>query len=79
MKTLLVARLDLPFQLKIDNNFHVSLLKLAYIGFPSKHQEAPPPTEIAASDHEVYEVEAMLDSRIRRKKGSVLGTMDRNL
>lgn len=68
MKTPLVAKLDLPFQLKIDNNFHVSLLRPAYVGFPSQHKEVPPPIEIAPSGHEVHEVEAVLDSRIRRRK-----------
>lgn len=68
MKTPLVAKLDLPFQFKIDNNFHVSLLRPAYIGYPSQHQETPPPIEIAPSGHEVHEVEAVLDSRVRRNK-----------
>lgn len=68
MKTPLVAKLDLPYQIKIDNNFHVSLLKPAYVGFPSQHQETPPQIEITASGHEVHEVEAVLDSRILRKK-----------
>lgn len=68
MKTPLVAKLDLPFQLKVDNNFHVSLLRPAYVGYPSQHQENPQPLEITPSGHEVHEVEAILDSRIRRKK-----------
>ncbi|KAI0991995.1 hypothetical protein K3495_g16191, partial [Podosphaera aphanis] len=68
MKSPLVAKLDLPFQLKIDNNFHVSLLRPAYDGFPSQQQSIPEPLEISPSGHEVHEVEAILDSRIRRKK-----------
>lgn len=80
MKTPLVAKLDLPHQLKIDNNFHVSLLRPAYEGYLSQHQEAPPPIEISPSGHEVHEVEAILDSRIRRNKVQYLvrwtGTID---
>lgn len=80
MKTPLVAKLDLPTQSKIDNNFHVSLLRPAHFGYPSQNQETPPPLEIAPSGHEVHEVEAILDSRIRRKKVQYLvrwtGTSD---
>ncbi|KAI0991666.1 hypothetical protein K3495_g16521 [Podosphaera aphanis] len=68
MKTPLVAKLDLPFQFKIDNNFHVSLLRPAHVGFPSQQTTVPPPLEISPSGHEVHEVEAILDSRIRRNK-----------
>ncbi|KAI1007710.1 hypothetical protein K3495_g521 [Podosphaera aphanis] len=68
MKKPLVAKLDLPFQLRIDNNFHVSLLRPAYIGYPSQYLESPPPIEITPLGHEVHEVEAILDSRIRRNK-----------
>ena len=68
MKSPLVSKLDLPNQLKIDNNFHVSLLRPAYSGFPSQNQQSPLPIEIAPSGHEVYEVESILDSRIRRNK-----------
>ncbi|KAI0999387.1 hypothetical protein K3495_g8806 [Podosphaera aphanis] len=68
MKTPLVAKLDLPFQFKIDNNFHVSLLRPAYVGFASQQNIVPPPFEISPSGHEVHEVEAILDSRIRCKK-----------
>ena len=67
MKTPLVAKLDLPSQLNIDNNFHVSLLRPAYEGFLSQQQTQPPPIE--TTDNEViYEVEAILDSRIKRNK-----------
>ena len=68
MKSPLVAKLDLPNQLKIDNNFHVGLLRPAYRGFPSQNQQSPLPIEIAPSGHEVYEVESILDSRIHRNK-----------
>lgn len=68
MKTPLVAKLDLPPQLKIDNNFHVSLLRPAHVGYPSQTQKCPPPIEPDSQDSEIYEVEAILDSRIRRKR-----------
>ncbi|KAI1004907.1 hypothetical protein K3495_g3315 [Podosphaera aphanis] len=68
MKSPLVAKMDLPFQLKIDNNFHVSLLRPAYIGFPSQQQSQPPPIETETDEPDIYEVEAVLDSRVRRKK-----------
>lgn len=68
MKSPLVVKLDLPFQMKIDNNFHVNLLQPAYTGFPSQQKVAPHPIEISPSGHEVHEVEAILDSRIRRNK-----------
>ncbi|POS84631.1 hypothetical protein EPUL_002304 [Erysiphe pulchra] len=59
-KSPLVAKLDLPHQIKVDNNFHISLLRPAYIGYPSQYLETPPPLEIAPSGHEVNEVEAIL-------------------
>ena len=68
MKSPLVAKLDLPFQLKIDNNFHVSLLPPAYTGIESQCESPPPPIGFAPSGHEIYEVEAILDSCMRRKK-----------
>lgn len=37
MKTPLVAKIDLPNHLRIDNNFYASLLRPAYIGFESQH------------------------------------------
>ncbi|KAI1005800.1 hypothetical protein K3495_g2421 [Podosphaera aphanis] len=68
MKTTLVAKLDLPFQLKIDNNFHISLLRPAFVGFSSQHQDQPPPLEPAVYGPDTYEVETILDSRVRRNK-----------
>ncbi|KAI0992290.1 hypothetical protein K3495_g15896 [Podosphaera aphanis] len=68
MKGSLVAKLDLPFQLKIDNNFHVSLLRPAHAGFPSQQQTLPPPLDPEKYGPDVNEVEAVLDSRVRRKK-----------
>ncbi|KAI1008076.1 hypothetical protein K3495_g161 [Podosphaera aphanis] len=68
MKTPLVAKLDLPPQLKIDNNFHVSLLHPAYLGYSSQQQKRPLPLEQETGEPNIYEVEAILDSRIRRKK-----------
>lgn len=68
MKTPLVAKLDLPYNLRIDNNFHVSLLKPAYEGFPSQRQLQHPPLETASPYEDTYEVESILDSRLRRGK-----------
>lgn len=68
MKTPLVAKLDLPPQWKIDNNFHVNLLKPAFVGFLGQQQLQPPAVEISDGDFNTYEVETILDSRIRRKK-----------
>lgn len=68
LKTPLVAKLDLPSHWRIDNNFHVSLLKPAYVGFLSQQQSQPPPVVISNEDSSTYEVESILDSRIRRNK-----------
>ena len=68
MKTPLVAKLDLPSQLRIDNNFHVSLLRPAYVGFLSQQQTQPPPIETKDNTENIYEVEAILDSRKKRNK-----------
>lgn len=68
MKTPLVAKLELPNQLRIDNNFHVSLLRPAYTGFESQTQKNPPPVLTNDNCNDTYEVECILDSRIRRNK-----------
>ncbi|KAI0992319.1 hypothetical protein K3495_g15867, partial [Podosphaera aphanis] len=68
MKTPLVAKLELPPQFKINNNFHVSLLRPASIGYPSQCQTQPPSLEPGSYEPETYEVEAILDSRLRRNK-----------
>ncbi|KAI0997197.1 hypothetical protein K3495_g10992 [Podosphaera aphanis] len=68
MKIPLVAKLKLPPQLKIDNNFHVSLLRPAHEGFPSQQQLQPPELDPKIFGTDTYEVEAILDSSIRRKK-----------
>ncbi|RKF71418.1 hypothetical protein GcC1_100023 [Golovinomyces cichoracearum] len=47
-------------------NFNGSIA--AQFGYSSQHQETPPPLEIAPSGHEIHEVEAILDSRIRQIK-----------
>ncbi|KAI0997797.1 hypothetical protein K3495_g10390, partial [Podosphaera aphanis] len=68
IKSPLVVKLDLPSQLRIDNNFHVSLLRPAYSCFPSQKQTEPQPLDPEVFGPDIYEVEAILDSRIRRKK-----------
>ena len=68
MKTPLVAKLKLPPQLKIDNNFHVSLLRPAHEGFPSQQQLQPPELDPETFGPDTYEVEAILDSRIKWKR-----------
>ena len=68
MKTPLVAKLDLPINVRIDNNFHVSLLQPAYAGFPSQQQSRPPPIDTADLNENTYEVESVLDSILRRGK-----------
>ena len=74
MKSPLVAKLALPLSLsQIDNNFHVSLLRPAAEGFPS--QSARPPPVIPAaneSQDDAYEVEEILDSRMRRGRTQYL-------
>ena len=68
MKTPLVAKLDLPLSLsRIDNNFHVSLLRPAFDGFAEQRQRLPPAVEPATADTLAsYEVEEILDTRVRR-------------
>lgn len=60
-------RLKLPENLKIHDVFHVSLLEKYYESkIPDRYVPPPPPIEI--DDDLEFEVEAILDSRIRRKK-----------
>ena len=73
MKTPLVAKLDLPATLsRLDNNFHVSLLRPAYEGFPSQQQDRPPPVELGDDSGDFYELEEILDTRIRHRKRGYL-------
>lgn len=73
MKTPLVAKLDLPLSLsRIDNNFHVSLLRPAAIGFPEQQKSQPPPVFLADDEEPSYEVEEILDSRLRYGKQQYL-------
>lgn len=65
MKTPLVAKLDLPEDVLIDNNFHVSLLRPAPEGLPSQAEERPPPLDV---DTNAYVVEAILNHRRHRGK-----------
>ncbi|KAI0997824.1 hypothetical protein K3495_g10366 [Podosphaera aphanis] len=68
MKTPLVAKLKLQPQLKVDNNFHVSLLRPAHEGFPSQQQLQPPELDPETFGPDTYEVEVILDSRIKWKR-----------
>lgn len=65
MKTPLVAKLDLPDDVLIDNNFHVSLLRPAPLGFPSQEEARPPPIDVTANE---YVVEAILAHRYHRNR-----------
>ena len=69
MKTPLVAKLDLPTTLsQIDNNFHVSLLRPACIGFEEQQQNHPPPVNLPdnTESQDSYEVEEILDTKSLR-------------
>ena len=74
MKGCLVAKLDLPLSMStIDNNFHVSLLRPAALGFPDQQQPRPPPVELATEEEDAsYEVEEILDVRVRRGRSQYL-------
>jgi hypothetical protein len=60
-------KLDLPYQMKIHPVFHVSLLELFFANtFRGRTQ--PPPPEFIIDDIPEYEVQQILDSRIRYRK-----------
>jgi hypothetical protein len=60
-------RIDLPPSTKCHNVFHVSLLEPdASDAYPGQNSEPPPPVEIDGKDE--YFNEAVLDSRIYRRK-----------
>ena len=63
----LAYRLELPSSMQIHNVFHVSLLEpYHYDDDPDRTQVPPPPIEI--DGYEMFAVEAILDSRVRRGK-----------
>ena len=63
------VRLALPPTAKIHPTFHVSLLEpYRANSLPSRRPAPPPPTEIHPSGEEAFEVEAILDSRIRNRQ-----------
>lgn len=59
--------LELPSSMKIHPIFHVSLLK-RYKELNILGQRQPPPPMIEINDHIEFEVEVILDSRIRHER-----------
>ena len=69
MKSLLVARLDLPQGTRISDWFHVSLLRpCSPNAFPSQTNPEPNPLKIIEDSQLVYEVQKIVDSRYYYKK-----------
>jgi len=66
-------KLELPNTMKIHLVFHISLLKL-YQPSPADFERPTPPLAIIIpeTDHEEYEVEAILDKRMLRNKPQYL-------
>jgi hypothetical protein len=62
-------RLRLPFSMRIHPVFHVSLLK-KYEENPEQFKDRiiPPPPSVKIADEEEFEVEYILDKRIRRSR-----------
>lgn len=60
-------RLELPSHYRLHNVFHVSLLEEYHpSSLPGRLSAPPPPVELSTGDE--YEVEAILDSRIRNRR-----------
>lgn len=68
MKTPLIAVLRLPDGSNISNEFHVSKLRPASPdAFPVQHDPQPDPVIVNSNHEPEYEVERIIDSRIRRR------------